>query len=131
MRWLEEAGVDFFDISGGTYESPAWRGNIMKNLTKRPSRQEWGSYFLEWAQELTGITVSASKFRTRSTNTANEEGSQSRAIVGTTGGWRNADLMARAVAEGRVHMCGIARPLKEEPDLVRRMLDGSVRQSHL
>jgi hypothetical protein len=62
MRWLEEAGVDFFDISGGTYESPAWRGNIMKELIDRPSRQEWGSYFLEWAEELVGVTVSSGSY---------------------------------------------------------------------
>ena len=56
---------------------------------------------------------------------------QSRAVIGTTGGWRNAELMARAVREQRIDMCGIARPLREEPDLVKRMLAGSIRVSHL
>lgn len=58
MKWLEEAGVDFFDISGGTYESPAWRGNIMTELAERPSQKERGSYFIEWAQEMKKILVS-------------------------------------------------------------------------
>lgn len=44
IKWLEEAGVDFFDISGGTYESPAWRGNIMTELAERPSRKTRGRY---------------------------------------------------------------------------------------
>lgn len=44
IKWLEEAGVDFFDISGGTYESPAWRGNIMTELAERPSQKERGRY---------------------------------------------------------------------------------------
>jgi hypothetical protein len=57
MKWLEEAGVDFFDISGGTYESPAWRGNIMTELAERPSQKERGSYFIEWAQEMKKILV--------------------------------------------------------------------------
>lgn len=42
IKWLEDAGVDFFDISGGTYESPAWRGNIMTELAERPSQKERG-----------------------------------------------------------------------------------------
>ena len=76
--------MDFFDISGGTYESPAWRGNIMKELENRPSQQERGrfvgkvpllsellidlptallcSYFIEWAQELKKVLVSLSNF---------------------------------------------------------------------
>jgi 2,4-dienoyl-CoA reductase-like NADH-dependent reductase (Old Yellow Enzyme family) len=44
IKWLEDAGVDFFDISGGTYASPAWRGNIMKELAERPSQKERGRY---------------------------------------------------------------------------------------
>lgn len=39
IKWLEEAGVDFFDISGGTYESPAWRGIIMTELGQRQSQR--------------------------------------------------------------------------------------------
>lgn len=42
IKWLEDAGVDFFDISGGTYASPAWRGNIMTELAERPSQKERG-----------------------------------------------------------------------------------------
>ena len=60
MKWLEDAGVDFFDISGGTYASPAWRGNVMKELTDRPSSRERGSYFVEWAQEMKKVLVSGS-----------------------------------------------------------------------
>lgn len=42
IKWLEEAGVDFLDISGGTYASPAWRGNIMTELAERPSQKQRG-----------------------------------------------------------------------------------------
>jgi hypothetical protein len=44
LKWLEDAGVDFFDISGGTYASPAWRGNIMKELADRPSQKDRGRF---------------------------------------------------------------------------------------
>lgn len=76
IKWLEEAGVDFFDISGGTYATPAWRGNIMTELAERSSQKERGrlvsrseicgantnieSYFIEWAQEMKKVLVSTS-----------------------------------------------------------------------
>ena len=75
LKWLEQAGVDFFDVSGGTYESPAWRGNIMKELLERESQKTRGrlvcgydeftpgfnvlrrSYFIEWAQDMKKVLV--------------------------------------------------------------------------
>ncbi|KAL4891164.1 hypothetical protein BDV59DRAFT_209284 [Aspergillus ambiguus] len=111
IKWLEEAGVDFFDISGGTYESPAWRGNIMKELAERPSQKERGSYFIEWAQELKKVLT--------------------RAVIGTTGGWRDSHRMAEAVENGDIDMCGLGRPLREDPHFVRKVLRGEVRKSNL
>ena len=102
MKWLEEAGVDFFDISGGTYESPAWRGNIMTELAERPSQKMRGSYFVEWAQEMKKIL--------------------SRAVIGTTGGWVDQHRMAEAVENGDVDMIGLGRLLREEPDFPKRVL---------
>lgn len=109
-RWLEDAGVDFFDISGGTYESPAWRGT-MSSITGRPLAKERGAYFLEWAREM-------------------KKGLK-RAVLGTTGGWREVESMAKAVKEGEVDMVGMARPLRVEPDLPKRMLTGATRESKL
>ncbi|KAI5476511.1 NamA [Pseudohyphozyma bogoriensis] len=90
LHWLEKAGVDFIDISGGTYESPAWRGNIMKELNDRESQKTRGSYFIEWAREQKKIL--------------------SRAVCGTTGGWRDSHMMAQAIEEGEVDM----RPAEEQ-----------------
>ncbi|KAJ5476113.1 Aldolase-type TIM barrel [Penicillium sp. IBT 31633x] len=111
IKWLEEAGVDFFDISGGTYASPAWRGNIMTELAERPSQKERGSYFIEWAQELKKVL--------------------SRAVIGTTGGWRDSHRMSEAVERGDIDMCGLGRPLREDPDFVNKVLRGEVRRSNL
>ncbi|KAH8888915.1 FMN-linked oxidoreductase, partial [Thozetella sp. PMI_491] len=96
VKWLEDAGVDFFDMSGGTYASPAWRGNIMKEL-----------YFIEWAQEIKKVL--------------------SRAVIGTTGGWRDSHRMAEAVAQGDIDMCGLGRPLRRDPSFVNKALKGETR----
>ncbi|RFU26088.1 hypothetical protein B7463_g10259, partial [Scytalidium lignicola] len=111
IKWLEEAGVDFFDISGGTYESPAWRGNIMTELTERSSQKIRGSYFIEWAQELKKVL--------------------SRAVIGTTGGWRDAYRMSEAVENGDIDMIGLGRPLREDPQFVNGVLRGDVIESKL
>lgn len=103
--------MDFFDISGGTYESPAWRGNIMKELAERPSQKYRGSYFIEWAQELKKVL--------------------SRAVIGTTGGWRDTVRMAEAVERGDVDMIGLGRPLREDPEFVNKAIRGEARLSRL
>jgi hypothetical protein len=41
IKWLEDAGVDFFDISGGVYTDPAWKGD-MPEIAERPVRKERG-----------------------------------------------------------------------------------------
>ncbi|KAL4810634.1 hypothetical protein BDV18DRAFT_155247 [Aspergillus unguis] len=111
IKWLEDAGVDFFDISGGTYASPAWRGNIMTELAERPSQKERGSYFIEWAQELKKVLT--------------------RAVIGTTGGWRDSHRMSAAVEHGDVDMIGLGRPLRENPNFVNQVLRGEIRRSNL
>jgi 2,4-dienoyl-CoA reductase-like NADH-dependent reductase (Old Yellow Enzyme family) len=111
IKWLEDAGVDFFDISGGTYESPAWRGNIMTELMERPSQRTRGSYFVEWAQEFKKVL--------------------SRAVIGTTGGWKDGHLMAEAVENGDVDMIGLGRTLRENPDFPAMVIKGQIRYSKL
>ncbi|KAJ5599213.1 hypothetical protein N7450_000280 [Penicillium hetheringtonii] len=111
IKWLEDAGVDFFDISGGTYASPAWRGNIMTELAERPSQKERGSYFIEWAQELKKVL--------------------SRAVIGTTGGWRDSHRMSEAVGCGDIDMVGLGRPLREDPNFVNQILREESMRSNL
>lgn len=103
LKWLEDAGVDFFDISGGTYEWPAWRGNIMTELAQRPSQRLRGSYFIEWAKEMKKVL--------------------SRAIIGTTGGWSDEVKMAEAVQHRDIDLVGLGRLLREKPDFVRCVLE--------
>ena len=111
LKWLENAGVDFFDISGGTYESPVWRGNIMKEFAERPSQKLRGSYFVEWAAEMKKVL--------------------SRAVIGTTGGWCDPKFMAEAVMVGDVDMIGLGRMLREDPNFVAKVTSSQVRTSRL
>lgn len=53
--------------------------------------------------------------------------SQSRAVIGTTGGWRDPYQMEKAVENGDVDMIGLGRPLREDPELVNSILGGSAR----
>jgi 2,4-dienoyl-CoA reductase-like NADH-dependent reductase (Old Yellow Enzyme family) len=108
IKWLEDAGVDVFDISGGTYAFPAWRGNI---IAERPSQKLNGSYFVEWAQEMKKVL--------------------SRAVIGTAGGWRDSCRMAEAVERGDVDMIGLGRPSREDPFFVNKVLTGEIRFSKL
>lgn len=45
-------------------------------------------------------------------------------MLSTTGGFRTTAAMANAVRSGACDMVGVARPLKIETDLVRRLLEG-------
>jgi hypothetical protein len=42
LKWLEDAGVDFFDISGGTYASPVWRGSQTSGFPETASQKAHG-----------------------------------------------------------------------------------------
>jgi hypothetical protein len=48
-----------------------------------------------------------------------------------TGGFRTRVGMEAALDEGAVDLVGLARPLAQEPDLVRGLLDGSVAESRV
>ncbi|KAL2871264.1 uncharacterized protein BJX67DRAFT_370052 [Aspergillus lucknowensis] len=109
IKLLEAAGVDFFDISGGTYEAPAWRGNLESLGETQPPAGE--GTFLKWARDIKKIL--------------------SRAVVGTTSGWRDSELMMAAVRRGDIDMCGLGRPLRDDPDLPNRVFTGERIQSKL
>lgn len=56
---------------------------------------------------------------------------QSRAVIGTTGGWRDSHRMSEAVECGDIDMIGLGRPLREDPNFVNQVLRGEVRRSNL
>lgn len=98
-RMLTGEGVDFIELSGGTFERPASFGY---GLPESTARRE--GYFLEMARtvrEATAIPL----------------------IV--TGGFRTRAGMAQAISSGSCDMVGLARPLAIAPDLPARLLAGT------
>ncbi|KAF9893418.1 hypothetical protein FE257_010730 [Aspergillus nanangensis] len=85
---LEMAGVDFVDLSGGTFEKRAF--HHVKESTRRRE-----AYFIEFAERIRPLLK--------------------RTKVFVTGGLRTAGGMVRAVQGGSCDGVGIGRPLAAEP----------------
>lgn len=96
---LEEARVDFVDLSGGTFEGRAFH-HVKESTRKREA------FFIEFAE---GIRPLLKKTK-----------------VYVTGGLRSASGMSRAISEGACDGVGIGRPLAAEPYLCREILEGRV-----
>ena len=96
MRWLQDAGIDLIEISGGTYEAPAMAGMMKKSTAAREG------YFLDF--------VGKAKERLE-------------VPLCITGGFRTPDGMAAALGEG-ASMVGLARTLCVQPEFPQRVLAG-------
>jgi 2,4-dienoyl-CoA reductase-like NADH-dependent reductase (Old Yellow Enzyme family) len=99
VGWLESAGVDLLEISGGNYEAPA----LLLGPGVRGSTVAREAYFLGFARRIREV---------------------SRIPLMVTGGFRTAAAMEAALAEDALDVVGLARPLILEPDLPRRLLAG-------
>jgi hypothetical protein len=107
--WLEAAGVDLLEISGGNYEAPEMMGMVGLDATaprpaKAASTLAREAYFLEFARDLRQRVAMP---------------------VMLTGGFRSRAGMEAALAEG-IDVIGLARPLVSEPDCVHRLLAGQI-----
>jgi 2,4-dienoyl-CoA reductase-like NADH-dependent reductase (Old Yellow Enzyme family) len=103
-RALEKEGIDLLEISGGTYESTA----MVTGMPQRESTRAREAYFLEFAERF----------------------SQELSVpVMLTGGFRTRQGMKDALDSGAVDIVGLARPITYEPDLPRRLLDGTAEKS--
>ncbi len=98
--WLEEAGIDLLEISGGNYESAAMMG-----AQKRASTKKREAYFLEYASNVRKVVSLP---------------------LMVTGGFRSAQGMKAALASGDVDLIGLARPLCTDTNLPKRLLAGEV-----
>jgi 2,4-dienoyl-CoA reductase-like NADH-dependent reductase (Old Yellow Enzyme family) len=107
--WLGDAGIDLLEISGGTYEQPRLLGHRGEDGTyaapARESTRRREAYFLEYATSIQAST---------------------RVPLMVTGGFRSLAAMEAAVSSGEAAVIGLARPLCVDPDLPRRLLEGSV-----
>ncbi len=96
---MEQAKVDFVDLSGGTFEGRAFEH-------KKESTVKRESYFIEFAEM---IRPHLKKTK-----------------VYVTGGFRTARGMVQAVSEGSCDGVGIGRPLGAEPYLCKEILEGKI-----
>jgi 2,4-dienoyl-CoA reductase-like NADH-dependent reductase (Old Yellow Enzyme family) len=106
-NWLEEAGVDLIEISGGNYEQPQMIGFERKDplANKRESTIKREAYFLDFVPKLRArVSIP----------------------VMVTGGFRTVSAMVSAIANDNVDMIGLGRPLVIDPDGADKILSGEV-----
>ncbi len=106
-RWLEEAGVDLIEISGGTYEQPRLLGvagiEAVEPQHVRASTLAREAYFVDFAlamRERVGVPLMV------------------------TGGFRRREAMEQAVAGDGADLIGLGRPLCVVTDAPAQLLAG-------
>jgi len=103
LRLLDGRGVDFVEVSGGTFERNVSFGDGLPESTRRRE-----GYFVELAREARQAT---------------------RIPLIVTGGLRSKPGMEAALRDGACDLVGLARPLAVEPDLPRGLLDGTAERA--
>lgn len=106
---LIEAGIDFMEISGGSYEDPRMMGYPVSKphapKSERTAARE--AFFLEFAHEV----------RKRHPGL----------VLMLTGGFRSRAGAEAAVKDGACDLVGIARPSAIEPGFAGKLLDEGVK----
>jgi 2,4-dienoyl-CoA reductase-like NADH-dependent reductase (Old Yellow Enzyme family) len=100
FKALDAAGIDFIEISGGTYESAAMTGIT---IPKKESTIKREAYFLEFAEKVR---------------------QEIKTVLMVSGGFRTRAGMDAALRSGACDLVGVARPLIVEPDAPSRLLAG-------
>ncbi|ULT87320.1 hypothetical protein L3Y34_006844 [Caenorhabditis briggsae] len=98
-RVYEESGFDFVELSGGTYEK-------MALCHERESTKKREAFFLEFAEQIRPVF--------------------NKTVVYLTGGFRSVSAMVAAISSNATQGIGLGRPITAEPDLPKKILEGSV-----
>jgi 2,4-dienoyl-CoA reductase-like NADH-dependent reductase (Old Yellow Enzyme family) len=105
FKALDALGVDFIEISGGTYEAPAMAGAKRKApAVKKESTSLREAYFLEFAEKVR---------------------QEVKTTLMVTGGFRSRAGMDAALQSGACDLIGIARPLAVETDVANNLIAGA------
>lgn len=108
-QWLNDAGVDLLEISGGSYEQPAMMDlegvEVQYEENKRASTIAREAYFLSYAEEIRKVA---------------------KMPLMVTGGFRSRAGMEAAIDFGACDLCGVARPLCVDPDVPKKLLSGAI-----
>ncbi len=97
VQKMSELGIDFIEISGGNYESPAM-------MSTKASTKQREAFFIDYAEKARKV-------------------SQVPLII--TGGFRSVQAMNDALNSGHLDFIGIARPLALMPDLPNKIKNGT------
>lgn len=109
VKWLNDAGIDLLEVSGGSYEQPGMVGYQGDEDTADPdakaSTREREAYFMEYAKKVREVATMP---------------------IMVTGGFRSRQVMEAALASGDADVLGIGRPLVTDPHFVKRLFEGTV-----
>lgn len=108
-RWLDQAGVDLLELSGGSYEQPQFTGHAgLQDSAAPPKRQSTlarEAYFLRYAARVKAAVELP---------------------VMVTGGFRSREAMTHALAQGDADVIGVARPLAVDPAAPSELLQHDI-----
>lgn len=109
VRWLNEAGIDLLEVSGGTYEQPKMAGVdglepvYTENVAASTRARE--AYFIDYAAAIAKVA---------------------KMPLMVTGGFRTRLGMEEALASGACSVVGVGRPLCGDPLAVKRLMTGEI-----
>jgi 2,4-dienoyl-CoA reductase-like NADH-dependent reductase (Old Yellow Enzyme family) len=107
-QWLQDAGVDLIEISGGTYEQPKLLGvegmeaEEQQNVARSTMMRE--AYFVDFALAMR---------------------QQVSVPLMVTGGFRRRAVMEQAIADGAADLIGLGRPMCVMTNAPSRLLSGT------
>ncbi len=104
VKWLNDAGIDLLEISGGTYEQLEFFKEPDQQVVRESTKQR-EAFFLEYAQSIKKIA---------------------KMPLIVTGGFRTKKAMEEAIEEGFIDAIGIARPLCLKPNFPQEFFNGSL-----
>ncbi|WP_416897630.1 MAG: NADH:flavin oxidoreductase/NADH oxidase family protein [Minwuia sp.] len=105
VQWLEQAGIDHLEISGGNYEEPSMMGSkTSEGRSVAESTVKREAYFLDYAEKIRGVT---------------------KLPLMVTGGFRSRAGMEEALASGALDMIGLGRPMCVDTDAPNKLLAGA------
>ncbi len=109
VEWLNGAGVDLLEISGGSYEQPRMAGvdglEPVYTENVRASTRAREAYFIDYASQIAKVA---------------------KMPLMVTGGFRTRAGMEEALASGACQVVGVGRPLCGDPLSIRRLMTGEI-----
>jgi 2,4-dienoyl-CoA reductase-like NADH-dependent reductase (Old Yellow Enzyme family) len=103
-RWLQEAGIDLLEISGGTYEQPKMADiagmETVEEQAVAASTLAREAYFVDFAKAMKEAVSTP---------------------LMLTGGFRTRSAMEQAIRSGATDLIGLGRPLCVMPDAPKRL----------